>query len=333
MLTGKIVFASGRYNDYDIFLLDLDRKNLFQLTSGDYWNDYPRLSPNADRIIFTSNRSGKQEVWLMNLDGSQVRSLTAGLTSAEFPCWSPDGKKIAFVSNHYFQADIFIQDLETDEQHRLTTHEGFDGYPDWSPDGRSIAYVSQRNRNQDIFLLNLATLAEKRITSHPTPDSAPAFSPDGQKLAFVSRRPDAKGKGDLLKTFWDYFHADEDQDIWVVDLQSGGLRQMTNHRGTDRHVRWSPDGKYLVFSNSAEDKVATRLLVCEYESGKISPLGIDRAQLNSELQKDMQVRVLTTSQPLLDKATPQALDTLFEKVGKRALDRTYYATERYLDWR
>jgi Tol biopolymer transport system component len=333
MLTGKMVFASGRYGDYDIFLLDLNQQTLTQLTSGNYWNDYPRLSPDCQHVLFTSNRNDKQEVWLMNIDGSDARSLTADLKGAEFPCWSPDGKKIAFVSNHYFQADIFTQDLETGGRERLTTHEGFDGYPDWSPDGRSIAYVSQRNLNQDIYLLDLETRQEKRITTHPAPDMAPAFSPDGQKLAFVSSRPDAKGKGGLLKSLWDYFHGDDDQDIWVISLRSGELKQITNHKGTDRHVRWSPDGRYLVFTNSAEAEVETRLMVYEYQTGKISPLGIDRTKLNSELQQGINIPVLTKSHPLLDKVTPEVIDQLYAKVGQKTLDRTYYATERYIDWR
>ncbi|MBI1877009.1 MAG: PD40 domain-containing protein, partial [Chloroflexi bacterium] len=81
MVSGKIVFASGNFGDYDIFLLDLDTQQLSQLTAGPYWNDYPRLSPNASQIAFTSNRSGKQEIWLMNSDGTEPRSVTPQLQS------------------------------------------------------------------------------------------------------------------------------------------------------------------------------------------------------------------------------------------------------------
>ena len=333
MLTGKIVFASGNYGDYDIFLLDLGTNRLTQLTSGPYWNDYPRLSPDANQIAFTSNRSGKQEIWLMQSDGSEPRSVTAQLQSAHAPAWSPDGQRLAFVSNQYFQDDIFTLHLATSELKRLTSHAGFDGYPDWSPDGKKLAYASQRGDNQDIYLLDVETLAEERITSHPAPDTSPAFSPDGQKLAFVSERPDASKGRRFIKSLWDYFYGDDDLDIWVIELSSGHLRQLTTDRGADRNVRWSPDGQYLVFTNSSAQDVATRLMLCNYETGDLSPLGIDRDQLNSELRGSSEISVLTKSQPLLDKVTPEALDEIYEKVGKRALDRTYYATERYIDWR
>jgi dipeptidyl aminopeptidase/acylaminoacyl peptidase len=132
---------------------------------------------------------------------------------------------------------------------------------------------------------------------------------------------------------WDYFYGDDDLDIWLIELGSGRLRQLTNERGADRHVRWSPDGKYVVFTNSSAQEVATRLMLCQVETGAISPLGIDRERLNVELRGGSEIRVLTKSTPLLDKITPEALDKIYEKVGKQALDRTYYTTERYLDWR
>ena len=41
-LKGKIVFASGKEGDYDLWRLDLPSGKLTQLTTGNYWNDTPR---------------------------------------------------------------------------------------------------------------------------------------------------------------------------------------------------------------------------------------------------------------------------------------------------
>jgi dipeptidyl aminopeptidase/acylaminoacyl peptidase len=108
---------------------------------------------------------------------------------------------------------------------------------------------------------------------------------------------------------------------------------LTTNKGTDRNVRWSPDGQHLIFTNSAAQQVKTRLMLYNYQTGLITPLGIDRRQLNAELQQDIDIPVLTKSHPLLDQVTPEAMDEIYRKVGQRALDRTYYATERYIDWR
>jgi TolB protein len=356
MLSGSIAFAAGKLSDYDIFLLDLGSNKLNQLTSGSYWNDYPRFSPDGKRIAFVSNRSGQEEIWLMNRDGSESRSLTASVKWANFPCWSPTGKEIAFVSNEYFQLDIFALDLETGATRRLTTSKGIDMYPDWSPDGQSIAFASERGVNQDIYLLNLQTKEEKRITSHPAPDFSPAFSPDGKQIAFVSSRPDAKNNFRPLSVLWDFFYGDDHLDVWVVEVSAGGLRQITTNKGADRNVRWSPDGKNLVYTNSSAATFETRVMLSDMATGTISPLKIDLTTVNSEVQRDFDVRPFYRLEPfhknpgLFDHLTPVEkreyqmtravatfipgfVDKIEERIGKRELDRVYHATERYIDWK
>src|SRR5262245_18912006 len=53
-----------------------------------------------------------------------------------------------------------------------------------------------------------------------------AVSPDGQWLAFSTRR-----SGNL--------------DVWVANIDSGQVRQITSNPATDNEARWSPDGKKL----------------------------------------------------------------------------------------
>ena len=356
MFSGTIAFAAGKLSDYDIFLLSLDSNQLSQLTSGPYWNDYPRFSPDGKRIAFTSNRTGQEEIWLMNRDGSEPRSLTAKLKWANFPTWSPDGKEIAFVSNEYFQLDIFALNLETGAIRRLTTSKGIDTYPDWSPDGQSIAFASERGPNQDIYVLNLQTQQEKRVTTHPAPDFSPAFSPDGTKIAFVSSRPDARDHFRPLSALWDFFYGDDDLDIWVIELSSSGLRQITTNKGADRNARWSPDGKHLIYTNSSVATFETRVMLCDLGTGTLSPLKIDLTKVNSELQRGFDVTPFYRLEPfhknpgLFDHLTsserreyqttravakliPGFVDKIEEKIGKRELNRIYHAAERFIDWK
>ena len=353
---GSIAFAAGKLSDYDIFLLNLDSNKLTQLTSGSYWNDYPRFSPDGKRIAFVSNRSGNEEIWLMNRDASEPRSLTSKLKWANFPTWSPNGKEIAFISNEYFQLDVFALNLETGATRRLTSSKGIDMYPDWSPDGQAIAFASERGINQDIYVLNLQTNEEKRITSHPAPDFSPAFSPDGSKIAFVSSRPDESKGFRPLSKLWDFFYGDDDLDIWVVELSSGNLRQITANKGADRNARWSPDGKDLIYTNSSAATFETRVMLCDLITGKISPLPIDLTLINAELQRGIDLtpfyRLNTfeknpelfahlsslekreyQSTRAISKLIPGWVDKIEEMIGKRELDRIYHASERYIDWK
>ncbi|HSA32082.1 MAG TPA: hypothetical protein P5160_09845, partial [Candidatus Omnitrophota bacterium] len=95
-LTGSIVFSSGKQADYDIFTLDLDTGQVSQLTSGPYWNDFAKWSPDGTKILFISNRSGTQDVWLMDADGNNQRPLTQPGKWHSYPSWAPDGQSIVF---------------------------------------------------------------------------------------------------------------------------------------------------------------------------------------------------------------------------------------------
>jgi serine/threonine-protein kinase len=59
-------------------------------------------------------------------------------------------------------------------------------------------------------------------------DTAPAFSPNGQQIAFMSRR-------------------DGNWNIYVVNSDGTGLRQLTEDPAQDGLPAWSPDGRAIAF--------------------------------------------------------------------------------------
>ncbi len=66
------------------------------------------------------------------------------------------------------------------------------------------------------------------LTAGPWDDRDPALSPDGTALAFSSRR----------NGFWD---------LYVLNLQDGSLRQLTDTKDYEGHPTWSPDGQWVAF--------------------------------------------------------------------------------------
>jgi TolB protein len=364
MFAGKLVFAAGNFADYNIFLYDLSSQKLTQLTCDNFWNDYPRFSPDASKIAFATTRSGKQEIWLMNADGTDPKSLTTDLKWADFPTWSPDGTQIAFVSNEYFQMDIFTLHLDTNKLTRVTSSDSDDFYPDWSADGKTIAFSSERGINQDIYTVDVETLKESRITTNPGPDTSPAFSPDGKTIAFVSQRPDEKKGFQFTRDLTDFFYGRDDLDIWTIELAGGKLKQMTANRGVDRNVRWSPDGKVLVYTSSSVDKTIARIMFCECDTDQVTALQIDESMIKSERDqafRDDMNRPLPADLPpyvpggwdkaletmgesligVTSRVTPDAMQKILIKIGKAysekceqfEIDRVNPTTTRYLDWK
>ncbi|HKS36548.1 MAG TPA: S9 family peptidase, partial [Verrucomicrobiae bacterium] len=67
--------------------------------------------------------------------------------------------------------------------------------------------------------------------------SDPQISPDGATVAYVVTRADKSENR-------------TDSDIWLVPLAGGEPRQLTASPKHDRHPRWSPDGKWIVFESN-----------------------------------------------------------------------------------
>lgn len=79
----------------------------------------------------------------------------------------------------------------------------------------------------------------RRLTDDLGLDTMPAFSPKGSQVAFSSNRDG------------EYKHADFD--IYLLDLTGEGgpgqLRRLTHSSGPDMHVRFSPDGDWVVYTS------------------------------------------------------------------------------------
>jgi dipeptidyl aminopeptidase/acylaminoacyl peptidase len=68
----------------------------------------------------------------------------------------------------------------------------------------------------------------------------PQCSPDGKRVAFtVTKYNLEEGKSN--------------SDIYTMNADGSGLRQMTYNEAADYHPRWSPDGKYLLFVSTREN--------------------------------------------------------------------------------
>jgi dipeptidyl aminopeptidase/acylaminoacyl peptidase len=75
----------------------------------------------------------------------------------------------------------------------------------------------------------------------------PQYSPDGKSIAFVVRESDLK-KGA------------SNSDLYIVNADGSGLRQLTFSPGTDEHPRWSPDGMSLLFVSTRKSGAQAWLL-------------------------------------------------------------------------
>jgi len=91
-----------------IYVYDIAREKLIQITSGDYDDSEPAWSPDGRTIAFVSNRSKHPErnyntdIWLVSAETAdkdrKLTRLTTHPGSDSSPVWSPDGKWIAYTT-------------------------------------------------------------------------------------------------------------------------------------------------------------------------------------------------------------------------------------------
>ncbi len=105
--------------------------------------------------------------------------------------------------------------------------------PSWSPDARHLAYVSFENGRSQVFIHNVFDDSREtidRLNQFKGINGAPVWSGDGRRLALTL----SKGSN---------------PDIYVYDLSSRQLQQVTKNWAIDTEPAWMPNGKALVFTS------------------------------------------------------------------------------------
>lgn len=206
------------------------------------------------------------------------------------PQLSPDGQTIAFLSERdLFGIDLFLADAESGEVISKLEEVGTDPHFDairfiesagtWSPDGEQFAYVVFSGGDNEIALLDVDSRSVvRRLTVRGVGAiKDPAWSPDGSRIAFSGV------KGGLT-------------DLYVVELASGEVRQLTNDRYTDLQANWHPDGRRLAFVTDRGPGTdferltfaPVRLAILDIASGEIETLNVfpGRKHINPVWSRD-----------------------------------------------
>jgi len=91
--------------ELNIFVADIDGKNIKQVTDLPGANWAPFFHPSGRKILFCSNYHSQEyggrlfDIFMINLDGTGLEQITHSGTFDAFPMFSIDGKKLVFASN------------------------------------------------------------------------------------------------------------------------------------------------------------------------------------------------------------------------------------------
>jgi dipeptidyl aminopeptidase/acylaminoacyl peptidase len=238
----------------------------------------PRLSPDGGSALVTLQVSAlrgdgyRHAIWLVPVDGAgDPRQLTIGAKHDRHARFSPDGRTIAFISDRRLQVEdepdapkdakeredgnqVHVLSLDGGEARRLTDlPRGVDGFA-WSPDGRRLLVTTSSRgatRKED---RRARGLDAKREPSDP-PESDYRYI---DRLNYMANGAD--------------FVYDSIAHIWIVDVETGEARRLTDGTTADEDPVWSPDGKRIAFSTQVgrdhDIRFRSDIVVVDVETGR-----------------------------------------------------------------
>ncbi len=208
-------------------------KDLFHLHAS-----APAWSPNGTTIAFFGEDGirdlgeayeGGRGVWVIEMidiemgEYSNPRKLS-GEDYVNNMTWSPDGEKLALeFAKPDSSREIIVIDKNGNKLHSFEGPE----QPAWKADGKKLVV---RACNPSCGLWQVSP--DGKFDSEPLTDpdhasaSFPALSRDGKYMTFSSKR-------------------DGDYDIYLLDLDTNELKQLTNRAGDDTTPVFSPDDQEI----------------------------------------------------------------------------------------
>ena len=169
----KIVFTSMRSGDLELYVMNTNGSDVFQVTDELGYDGGAFFSPDGTRLIFRASRPKtdeevekytsllsqglveptNMELFIVNVDGTGIRQIT-NLGNANWaPYFHPSGEKIIFSSNHKsqrgFPFNLFMINVDGTGLRQISFDNTFDSFPMFSHDGTKIVFASNRHNGGD----------------------------------------------------------------------------------------------------------------------------------------------------------------------------------------
>ena len=241
----------GTIISYDGTVKKIGMKNDSILSAGVYPTWHPTLplivySTNMTGQIFHSINPNKIEVFdsesdliAYDVEKNEVTNIENDPTEMEcFPFWAPDGKTLYYCSAHFEYGDTI-----SDKGQEFIKH---------TQEAKYNLYKKHFDPETMQFGPRELVFSADSIGKSAT---LPRISPDGRYLMFTLAQ-------------YGVFHIwHHDADLWMLDLQTGQVRNMEeiNSADTESYHSWSSNGRWVMFSSRRYDGNYTRPFIAHID--------------------------------------------------------------------
>jgi len=240
----KIYFLSDRDRIMNLFVYDVKTKDTRRLTNFSRYDiKFPTLS--EDKIIFENGGY----IYYYDLENQEVKKLTVKIRE-DFAAsrtvikdvsgdirnleLAPDGSRIVASA----RGDVFSIPVKNGITRNITSSsDAHDRNPVWSPDGKYIAYISDKSGEYQIYIQSVD-------------DSSDEVQLTNFESGYIYK---LKWSPDSKNLLWN----DKKLSLNYVNIEAKKITTVhTSIIWEISHYNWSPDSKWIVFSDQDEARVS-----------------------------------------------------------------------------
>jgi dipeptidyl aminopeptidase/acylaminoacyl peptidase len=234
------------------------------------------VSPDGNWIAYTVSTprcanekpgSAYRELYMISVKTRQIKPFITGKVSVFSLRWKPDSSALAFLTRRGDNTQVCLIPVDGGEEIQLTQWKSGVGSFQWHPKENKIAFIStepksekEKNlkekgygfifyeenlKHRNVYLMDLDRKCKKESVKRLTKGKTAwgfVFSPDGETIA-VAMSP--KNLVDHRYMF---------QKVYLLDIKTGKLTQLTDNPGKLGNYEFSPDGSRLAYTAALERK-------------------------------------------------------------------------------
>jgi Tol biopolymer transport system component len=164
-----------------------------------------------------------------------VRVLIAAaavLTTAEL-VFANDVPRLTVATKRFGGVQLMTIGIDGSNPTQLTDEPDDASQPTWCPDGTKLAYISGPRMNGKLKIMDADGKNAHVVFEGEGSQRTPMWSPDGKQIAFSM---------EVGRNF--------NYEIFVINVDGAGLKNVSNSPLFDADPAWSPDGKKIAFARA-----------------------------------------------------------------------------------